>query len=291
MRSLLDYISEAEKKKVALGHFNISDVAVFRAVVKAAKDLNLPVVIGVSEGERDFLGVAEVAAMVHAARKKLEHPIFLNADHTYSVERALEACDAGFDAVIFDGAKLPFEENVERTRAVVKYARKRKSLLRERVVVEGELGYIGSSSKLLDAIPEGAAISPETMTSPEEAVRFVKATGVNLLAPAVGNIHGMLGVGLNPNLDIPRVSAIRKSAAVPLVLHGGSGTKDADFVAAIKAGISLIHISTELRVAWRKGLEDSLKSNPKELAPYKLFPAAETAVSSVIVNRLKLFQT
>jgi len=288
-KSLLDHISDAEKKGVALGHFNISDPTALRAIVGVAKEFNIPVIIGVSEGERDYLGVDETAALIEAVRLKSGQPVFLNADHTYSVERIMEAADAGFDSVIYDGAKLSFEENVEAARQAVKYVKRKKSRSGKKILVEGELGYIGTSSKVLDEVPEGAALSPEAMTSPEEAAKFAKLTGVDLLAPAVGNIHGMLAKGHDPNLDIPRIKAIRLAAKVPLVLHGGSGTEDRDFTEAIKAGIGIVHINTEIRVAWRQGLEATLAKNPKEIAPYKILPGAEAAVAAVVRQRLKLF--
>ena len=147
MKTLRNYFQEADKKKIALGHFNISNIEMFWAIVRAAKKMNVPAVIGVSEGERDFIGVSQCVALVESARRSLNHPIFLNADHTYSVERVKEAIDAGFDSVIIDGAKFSFEENVAMTRECVKYA---KNSGRE-VLVEAELRY--SRAPLLRALP------------------------------------------------------------------------------------------------------------------------------------------
>ena len=216
-------------------------------------------IIGVSEGERDFVGVRQAVVLVKSLREDYGHPIFLNADHTYSVERVKEAIDAGFDSVIFDGAKLPFEENVTLTRECVEYARD----AGRDILVEGELGFIGQSSKLLDAIPEGVDLSDNALTSPEQAKEFVDKTGVDLLAPAVGNFHGMLRSGVDPKLNIPRIKAIRDAAGVPLVLHGGSGNSADDFSAAIEAGIAIVHINTELRVAYRDALKLALQENPE----------------------------
>jgi fructose-bisphosphate aldolase class II len=258
MKSLRDCIKEAESKKVAIGHFNISNLEGLWGAFKAAKNLNLPVIIGVSEGERDFVGVPQAVALVKSIREEFDYPIFLNADHTYSFDRVKEAIDAGFDAVIVDGAKLSFEENVKLTKQCVDYARQ----TRPEVIVEGELGYIGTSSKLLDEIPEGVMTSGEALTHPDIAKDFVEKTGVDLLAPAVGNVHGMLKATHDPRLDIKRVSDIRQACGVPLVLHGGSGTVDEDFTASIKAGIAIVHINTELRVAYKKGLQLALQENP-----------------------------
>ncbi len=283
--SLRESIADAGARGIALGHFNISNMEGLHGVCNATRTLKLPVVIGVSEGERDFIGVRQVVALVQSLRSEYEHPIFLNADHTYSVDRVKEAIDAGFDSVIFDGAELSLADNITKTKECVTYARNSG----RDVLVEGELGYIGKSSKLLDEVPEGAAQSAETFTTPEDAVQFVKETGVDLLAPAVGNIHGMLKHSKDPHLDIPRVKAIREAAGVPLVLHGGSGTPDEDFVAAIKVGVSMVHISTELRVAFRDAVKLSLQENPDEVAPYKIMRSAVLAIESATSARLKLF--
>lgn len=135
----------------------------------------------------------------------------------------------------------------------------------------------------------GTRAAPPLSPKPEDARRFIVETGVNMLAPAIGNIHGMLKHMPNPHLDIGRIKDIRKSANVPLVLHGGSGISEEDFTAAIDAGISLIHISTELRVAWKKGIEDSLKEKPDEIAPYKILEKSVTNLEKVIEKRMKLF--
>jgi len=285
MIKLIDVIKGAEKRKVAVGHFNVSDIAALRAIMRAVEELRLPVIIGFSEGERDFIGAKQAAALIESFRGELDLPIFLNADHTYSLSEIKEAVAVGFDAVIFDGAKLSFSENIKRTKEVVKYVKS----VNPNVLVEGELGYIGSSSKILEEIPEGAAIKEEDLTKPEEAARFVKETGIDLLAPAVGNIHGMFKNAFNPDLNVERIREIREAAGVPLVLHGGSGIKDKDFLAAIDAGISIVHINTEIRLAWRKGLELDFKEDTEEVAPYKLLKKSEEAIYEVVKKRLELF--
>lgn len=282
MKTLREYIEEAEQKKVAIGHFNISNMEAFHGIVNAAKKLNLPVIIGTSEGERNYTGVHEVVALVKTMREKYDLPVFLNADHTYTYEGVVEAVDAGFDAVIFDGAKLSFEENIEVTKKCVDYASSKG------VLVEAELGNIGQSSKMIDEMPEGIATS-EFMTKVEEAKEFVEKTGVNLLAPAVGNMHGMLKGKANPKIDTKRIEEIGSATGVPLVLHGGSGISDEDFVASIKAGISTVHINTEIRVAMRDAIKLSLQENPDEIAPYKYLKPAAEAVEKVVSRRLRLF--
>lgn len=284
MQTLREVVKSAAEKKVAVGHFNTSSLEVVHAIYDAARSLNLPVIVGVSEGERDFTGVAEIAGVIKAIRERDQYPIFLNADHTYSVERAEEAIVAGFDAVIFDGAKSSLEENIAKTKEVVALAR---SSGRD-VMVEGELGYIGQSSKVLDSVPEGVDLSAG-LTKPADAKRFVNETGVDLLAPAVGNFHGMLKGGVDPALNIETVKVVKEASSVPLVLHGGSGNSVDDFKKSIEAGISIVHINTEIRVAFRKSLEQALKDRPEEVSPYKYLAPARDAVRDVVLEKLKLF--
>lgn len=283
MKTLREYIRDAQSKHVAIGHFNVSTLDGVWAVVDAAKALDLPVIIGVSEGERDYTGVHEIAAVVKSIREQRKQPVFLNADHTYSFERVREAIDAGFDSVIFDGAQLSFEENVKIAKKCVEYAR----ASGRDVVVEGELGFIGTSSKILDAIPDGAVVGDDNMTKPETAAQFVKETGVDMLAPAVGNIHGVVRGG-DPALNSARVKEISIVAGIPLVLHGASGNSADDIRAAVKAGAAIVHVNTELRIAYRSGLLKSLSDDGDEVAPYKFLKPAKLAMQKVTEEKLKI---
>jgi len=287
MKTLREYIAEAEEKKIAIGHFNISDSVGFWAVVNAAKKLNLPVIIGVSEGERDFIGVKQVKVLVDTLKAD-GLPVFLNADHTYSVERIKEVVDVGFDAAIIDGAEKSFEENLKMTKESVLYVKEKNKQNGTDILVESELGFIGKSSAVWDKVPEGTDAG---LTKPEEAKEFVEKTGIDLFAPAVGNIHGMAkDRGINfEKLDIERIKAIREAAGVPLVLHGGSGITDEEFKQAIAAGISIIHINTELRLAYKQGLQKSLCDDSEEIAPYKFLRPARDAMQTVVEKRMALF--
>jgi fructose-bisphosphate aldolase class II len=284
MNSLLDALREAQLRRVALGHFNFSELATLKAIVAAAGELRLPVVAGVSEGERDFLGVPQAATLVKSYRDQSGHPIFLNADHTHSLARAEEAARAGFDMIVFDRSALPLEQNIAETKRAVEAVKS----IHPSILVEGEVGYIGVSSEIIEKTPEGLAL-----TSPEEARQFVSATGVDLFSPAVGNMHGMLASMVRgetrKRLDIQRIAAIKTSTSAFLTLHGGSGTDDDDFRKAIQAGINMIHINTELRVAWRRSLESALAAKTSDVAPYKLLPQVVAAVQEVIRARLLLF--
>ncbi|MHB0977904.1 MAG: class II fructose-bisphosphate aldolase [Minisyncoccota bacterium] len=279
MKTLKEYIEEADKKGVAIGHFNISDSEGLKAVVESATELGVPVIIGVSEKERSFLGVAEIRVLVQAERDK-GLPVFLNADHTYSIEASKEAVDNTFDSVIIDGAEKPFFENVMMTMEVVKYAREKAPGM----LVEGELGFIGSGSLVRDEIPDG--VSEATQTTPEDAKKFVEETGVDLFAPSVGNVHGLVRSG-EPKLNIERIKEINAVVGVPLVLHGASGNTDEEVSAAIDAGIRIVHINTELRIAYKKGIEKGLSSD--EVAPYKFMAEGVAEMKKIVTAKLKVF--
>jgi fructose-bisphosphate aldolase, class II len=285
MKTLYEVLKQAERSEVAIGHFNISDLVALKAIIISARELSVPVLVGVSEGEREFMGVRQVAALVKSIRDEYDYPIFLNADHTHSLAKAEEAARAGFDEILFDGSSLPFEENVQQTKRAVEAIKS----INSSIVVEGEVGYIGTSSEILEKAPEGSDI----LTTPKEAKQFVEATGIDVLAPAVGNMHGLLESMVRgeaeKRLDIRRIFDIKKATGALMTLHGGSGTNDEDLKKAIKAGINVIHINTEIRLAWRRGIEAALVQEPNAVAPYKILPGALEAVKKVVRARLQLF--
>lgn len=286
IKTLRECIKEAEEKKVAIGHFNISNLEALHGIYNAAKNLNVPVIIGLSEGEESFVVKEEAVALIQSIRERDNYPIFLNADHHYSFESVKGAIDTGYDSAIIDKVELSLEENIELTKKCVQYAKEFSKQNNKDVLIEAELGFIGTSSKILNEIPDG--VGKGTMTKSEDAKIFVEKTGIDLLAPSVGNIHGMVKGG-NPKLDIERIKEIREACGVPLVLHGGSGISDEDFKNAIKAGIAIVHINTEIRVAYREALEKFLKENPNEIAPYKFLDSSVKAIEAVVEKRLKLF--
>ena len=323
--TLREAIIKAQQLGVAIGHFNFAESTVFNAIVEAAKELNVPVILGTSEKEGGFLGeeflrdvIARrsptatdetISQVSQGETEKIATPspfggnqkgwarndgggrkIFFNSDHTKSLEGVKKAVELGYDSIIFDGSDLPLEENIKRTKEIVEYIRTHETQLPDhpKILIEGEIGFIGSGSELRDKIPDGIQL-----TTPEEAVRFVQETGVDMLAPAVGNVHGIIKSG-EPKLDIERIAQIHKMLReaqhdTPLVLHGASGNSDEDIRAAIKAGISVVHINTEIRAAWRNALAKFLGENQNEIAPYKILAASEVAAKEVIKQKLKLF--
>ena len=281
--TLRDVLTRLQTQGAALGHFNVADQVLLKAVVAASAETKLPVLIGASEGEREFFGARQLAALVNSLRQASDLPVFLNADHTHSLAKAMEAANAGFDVVGIDFSALPFEENVARTKEAVQAIK----AVNPAILAEGEIGDIGTGSEIKEATQGGKH------TTPEEARQFVEATGIDILAPAVGNMHGMLKSMVQgkakKHLNIERIAQIKQVAGVFLTLHGGSGTDDEHFRKAIAAGINIIHINTELRVAWRESLEESLARDANEVVPYRILRPVVDSVKQVAGSRLRLF--
>jgi fructose-bisphosphate aldolase class II len=284
MKTLIEVLEDARRQRVAVGHFNFSELAAFKAIVAAARTVGVPVMVGVSEGERGFVGVRQAAALVKSVREEFGMPIFLNADHTHSIVKAEEAARAGFDEIIFDASALPFEQNIAETRKAVEAIKS----INPTIIVEGEIGYIGTSSEILEKTPEHISAH----TTPAEARQFVEATRVDVLAPAVGNMHGLLQSMVRhkaeKRLDLERIAELAQAGGIFMTLHGGSGTNDADFRQAIRSGITIVHVNTELRLAWRRAVEAALKASD-EVTTYKLLEPAVAAVGEVVATRLRLF--
>ena len=283
----LDTINDYKRQGKAIAHFNISNLDQARAIAEVAEELKQPVIIGASEGERAYMGVAMVRKIVDELNQEYSVPIFLNADHTYSLEKVQEVVEAGYDSVIVDGAKLPYEENVALVKTCVDYVRNYEAKTGKRVLVEAELGYIGQSSSLNSALPEG--VSEENLTTADQAKDFVLRTGVDIFAPAIGNVHGMLIDAPMPKLHIDRLKEISGTVDVPLVLHGASGNTDEDLVASIKNGISIIHINTEIRKAFRDGEKEYMDEHPNEVAPYKFGHEGQEEMKKVVRSKMELY--
>ena len=274
-----------EKAKIhgyAIGQFNISTDEQITAIIEAAQELNSPVIIGTSEGEREFIGVEQVVALVRAWKEKTGLPIILNADHCKTFESAKEVIDAGYDSVHFDGSKFPLSENIGITKRVIEYAKS----INPDIVVEGEVGYLPGGSDIHGEV----TIKPSDLTQPEEAKEFVQKTGIDCLAVAIGNVHGMKEGSDDSHLYIDRLEDIKR--AVPgtmLVLHGGSGTPRDDIQKAAKLGVVKININTEIRLAYKNALKGYLEEYLSEVKTYKILEPAMEAVKVVVKDKIKLF--
>ncbi|MBI2669951.1 MAG: class II fructose-bisphosphate aldolase [Candidatus Yanofskybacteria bacterium] len=278
MKTLKQYFNEAVADKWALGHFNFSTADQLKAFVEAAMELKSPIMVGTSESEADFVGREQAVALVKSYQKN-GHAVFLNADHHKSWETTKAVVNAGYDSVLIDASKHSYEENIVLTKKVVDYAQS------FNLEVEGELGYLRGSSEVQEKIE----ISPADYTQPEQARDFVTRTGVDRLAVAFGNIHGIV-TNQEEHLDIGHLKKIVQAIpVVPLVLHGASGLPAEEIKMAIQNGIANVHINTELRVAYHDTLHEELEKEPKETTPYKYLKSSYEEMKRMIKKYLELF--
>lgn len=276
-KSLSYWLYKAQNSNWALPHFNISSADMGEAVIKACEGERSPVIIGISEGEAEFLGYDFTRFLVDFWKKKVSIPIFLNADHHHSLEKAKLAIDVGFDGVNIDCSLKPDSENIAETKAVVEYAHRRK------VNVEGEIGALPTQSS--EKLKRKVKVDPASLTAPEQAKFFADVTGVDRLTPAVGTLHGVEPSGRNPHIDIERLKEIAQSVHIPLTLHGGSGTPNSDIKKALPY-LSNIHINTDLRMAYTNGIK---KEIAKTTTPYKYLTPANLALVRVVREKIRLF--
>lgn len=283
------YFKKAQEGDYAIGQFNCSSADQVKAVIQAARNLKSPLIIGTSEGEAKFMGLRQAVKIAEAYEEETGLPIILNADHTYkdvkdliNLDKIKALLDAGYNSIHFDGSVLSYEENVKWTKQMVQMCKEKNP----EISVEGELGFLPGASKISK---EKVEFKEEYFTNPEQALEFVKATGIDRLAVSVGNSHGISAD--EPKLDFERIAKINekvKDYAV-LVLHGGSGIPDADIQKAISLGISKINVNTELRVAFTGALKDYFAQNPDETTPYKFLQAPIEVMQKVVEGKIKIF--
>lgn len=248
---------EAVNSDYAIGAFNISNREFLVAIILAAKELNSPLIIQVSESTVKFLGFDYISHLIEYADKFSENiPIVVHLDHSRRLETIVGAIRAGFTSIMYDGSHLPFEENVESTREIVKISKA------VGIPVEGEIGKIGGVEEHIK-VKEDEVI----YTSVEEAVRFYELTGVTSLAVAIGTAHGMQKK--NARINFQRLEEIHsKLPDVPLVLHGSSGVPKEDLKTAIRFGIKKVNIATELKMAMADGIKRILDGGAIEPRDY-----------------------
>ncbi len=282
LKNIKYYLEKAQKESFAIGQFNFSDFTQMKAIVAASVQMKAPVILGTSEGESAFFGIEEAVALRNVLRKKTGAAIFLNLDHGHSFEYLKKAVDAGYDMVHFDGSKLPLDENIKITKEVVRYARKKG------ITIEGEVGRIGTDSSKIYS--DKFEIKEEDLTKPEEALKFIKETKADLLAVSIGNFHGIEISGIDPNLRLDVLRAVKeKIGDTFFVLHGGSGTPEDDIKEAIRMGIAKININTEVRLAFSGNLRRYLNNNPNEIVPYKFLIDAQNSVKNLVQRKISLF--
>lgn len=278
---------KARQEGYAIGAFNIDNQETLIAVARAAKAKQAPVMVEVSAGEVEALGLKNVRDMVNNYRTEYGIEMYINLDHSPSVEEAKAGIDAGFEFIHIDVSQANHEasdaEIIAATKEVVEYAKATTG-----AIVESEPHYFGGSSNVHEDEIDYEEIR-KTFSTPEAAAEFIDATGIDTFAVAIGNLHGKYPVP--KQLDIELLQQIR--AAVPadafLSLHGGSGTPEHYYRDAVSNGISKVNINSDMRFAFRETLEQALRDNPNQYAVVKLMPEVIAAVQAVVEEKIEMF--
>lgn len=303
-----ELFSKALKGKYAIGAFNVNNMELIQAIIEACEEEKAPVILQISRGARSYANPVYLRKLIEAAVSVATIPIAVHLDHGDTYELCKECIDEGFTSVMIDASHEPFEKNVEICKRVVEYAHKHGA------VVEGELGHLVGAQ--FDEGEEGGGYSTGGhYTHPEEAVQFVRESGVDSLAIAIGNSHGAYKFKGEQHLDIERLQSIKKALMdaglgdYPLVLHGASsvpkhlvteinkyggtmgddtaGVPEADIEIARRTGCTKVNIDTDLRLAMTAGLRKALFENPKEFDPRKYLGPSRKLVKELVRHKLK----
>jgi fructose-bisphosphate aldolase, class II len=302
-----ELFAKALKGKYALGAFNVNNMELLQAIVEACEEEKAPVMLQISKGARVYANSVYLKKLIEAAVSLSTIPIAVHLDHGDSFELCKDCIDEGFTSVMIDASHEPFEKNVEICKKVVEYAHK------HNCVVEGELGHLVGAQ--FDEGEEGGSYSTEGhYTVPEQAVEFVKASGVDSLAVAIGNSHGAYKFKGEQHLDLERLKAIKAALMeaglgdYPLVLHGASsvpkdlveeinkyggkmadaaGVPEGDIEVARRIGCTKVNIDTDLRLAMTAGIRKAFAENPKEFDPRKFLGPARTRVKELVRHKVR----
>ena len=275
-KNLIELFKENEGKG-AVGAFNLHCFEMLPAMIQAAEELNVPIIIQTSLGTAEYIGFEPLIAAVKALAEKSSVNVALHMDHCKSVEALKKAIDLGYSSVMYDGSALPIEENIKNTQEVVEYAHA------HGVSVEGEIGSIGGAE-------EGVVVEKDAAmyTKPEDAKKFVEETGCDTLAIAIGTAHGIYPKDFVPHLEQELLTEIKNTVSIPLVLHGGSANPDEEISAAVKNGISKINISSDIKEAFYRKCRDVL-NDPVIREPNAIYPPCIEAMKKVIYQKIDLF--
>lgn len=279
-------VKRAHDEHFALGAFNIDNQETLVSVVKAAKKHNAPLLIEITDGEVKAMGLANVRDMVTNYRREYGVEIYINLDHSPSVEEAKAGIDAGFEFIHIDISQSNHnatdQEIIDATKEVVDYAKKTGA------IVESEAHYFAGSSNVHTEVIDYEEVK-KTFSTPEGVKSFVEATGIDTYAVAVGNLHGKYPV---PKvLDLELLQRIRNAVDCNLSLHGGSGTPGHYFEKAVLIGVQKVNINSDMRIAYRSTLEKVLRENPDEVAILKINQEVYDAVQAVVEEKISHFNS
>ena len=270
-------LKEARDNGKCIAHFNINNLEWTKYILEKCNELQKPVILGVSEGAIKYMGGYNVVShLVYSLVKDLNISIdvCLHLDHGSSVESCKKAIDSGFSSVMIDASKYSLEENINITKEVVEYAHFKN------ITVEAEVGHIGGVE---DGIASGVLVA-----SLEDCIKFVKETKVDMLAPAIGSVHGVYKG--EPKLDFELLTSLKNNINIPLVLHGGSGIPEDKIIKAIKLGISKININTELQQAWHEGVLKFVENKKEIYDPRKIISSGEENLKNIVEYKLSLME-
>ncbi len=266
-----ELLLKADKEGYAVGAFNVENMEMVMAVIKACEELKAPAILQTTPSTVKYAGLDMYHANVAAAAKKASVPIALHLDHGNSFELAMQALRVGYTSIMIDGSKLDFEENIALSKRVVDACKP------SDIPVEAELGKVGGKEDDLSCDDPG-------YTDPEDAVRFATETGISSLAVAIGTAHGIYKG--EPKLDVERLSEIRKRVSIPLVLHGASGVPDEAVKECIRRGISKVNFATELRIAFSDGIKAYLEKDPGAFDPKKYCGVGMEHVTELVKKKI-----
>lgn len=266
-------LQKADKEGYAVGAFNVENMEMVMAVIKACEELRAPAILQTTPSTVKYAGLDMYYANMATAAKAASVPIAIHLDHGNSFELAAQSLRAGYTSIMIDGSKLPFEDNIALAKSVVAMCKPCS------VPVEAELGKVGGKE-------DNITCDDPEYTDPDDAVRFVNETGISSLAVAIGTAHGIYkGV---PKLDLERLSEIRKVVSIPLVLHGASGVPDDTVRECVKRGISKVNFATELRIAFSNGIKEYLKENPDAFDPKKYGALGMEKVTDTVKDKIMI---
>ncbi|MDT0678570.1 class II fructose-bisphosphate aldolase [Autumnicola musiva] len=265
-----DKLQEFTRQKRGLLATNFYNLETLQGVLRAAADMNEPLILQLTQSSIDYMGLNTAVGMGRTGLKDFGVEGWIHLDHGGSVELVQRCLDAGFDSVMIDGSELPFEENIKITQEVVKRAKSYDAH------VEAELGYV---AKL------GQSHQEQGFTQPKEAYQFVQETGIDALAVAVGTAHGFYKD--EPKLQLDLLSEIAEITSASLVLHGGSGVPEAQIKAAVSRGICKVNLATEIKNIFMKTLQEQLKEN-EEIDLRKVFPKATSKITDLVKGKLEI---
>ncbi len=266
-------LADADRNGYAIGAFNVENMEMVMAVIKAAQEMKAPVILQTTPSTVKYAGLALYLANVEAAAKAATVPVALHLDHGSSFELAMQALRTGYTSIMIDGSHESFEENIAVTKRVADACRP------SGIPVEAELGKVGGKEDDLECDDPG-------YTDPDDAVKFVNETGISSLAVAIGTAHGIYKG--EPKLDVERLSEIRKVVSIPLVLHGASGVPDEAVKECIRRGISKVNFATELRIAYSDGVKEFLKANPDAFDPKKYGTVGMEHVTALVKQKIEV---